>query len=719
MHKTKRPIATFHHALPILPFVFSAAYAADNPADAPPPQNDAAQLDTISVTTSRVERVTQDVPAAISVIDSERIEASKMTNIKDAIIGTPGVLIDSKNGGYDARLIIRGAGQKANYGVREIMVLRDGVPMTDPDSFSRFDFIDTQDIKRIEIVKGPGSLYGAGSAGGTIQIISKSAFDTENRLRLGYGEHGTENYHARFGGEVGDAHAFAVTASRRVHDNDWRRWNAFDSNQFGIKHGLLLQDGSILESELSFSEADLQLPGSMNREQFAEFERTAEQTDTGEPWKHSGRYSEIWFFNSRLEKQVGDTLFRPRVYFTNWSHYHPVTGVINDNPGTDIVGTDLEFSHEHRLLGDSTLVAGITARRDDTDDARKYKYRDIQTVSAGPSAGRIIATLSDARGDLMEIESATNTLYGVYVQETLRPDARLLLDAGFRLDRSRFDSDSVEFAEYSYSQGRYIDHPAPVATSLDKSFTLFAPRLGTSYALTDVFSVFASAAQSDQVPAEAEIQKNPALDASTARNLEVGVKARARTWSLDASVYATTVSDEIVSVLLEGGETSYQNAGETDKRGFEFSGRLALGGHWSLGANYAYSDYSFTDFIEVVGTSTFDRAGNQLPYVPRHQYSLSVDYRPPSGFMARVQADTWGSYYMDNANTEKYEGYELVTNLMLGYEQGPHTLMLNVDNVFDKHYATEVKKSVYGTRTSYYYSAAAPRSTMLTYRYTF
>ncbi|PUB91875.1 MAG: TonB-dependent receptor, partial [gamma proteobacterium symbiont of Ctena orbiculata] len=116
-------------------------------------ENDVAEPDTdekydiISVTASRVERRTQDVAGSIDVIDAERIESEKMFNIKDAIQGSPGVLINSKNSAYDSRLIIRGAGQKANYGVREIMVIRDGVPMTDPDSFSRFDFIDTQDIE--------------------------------------------------------------------------------------------------------------------------------------------------------------------------------------------------------------------------------------------------------------------------------------------------------------------------------------------------------------------------------------------------------------------------------------------------------------------------------------------------------------------------------------------------------------------------------------------
>ena len=52
------------------------------------------KIDSISVTTTRVERATKDVPSAISVIDSEQIEGAKMMNIKDAVQGIPGIFID-------------------------------------------------------------------------------------------------------------------------------------------------------------------------------------------------------------------------------------------------------------------------------------------------------------------------------------------------------------------------------------------------------------------------------------------------------------------------------------------------------------------------------------------------------------------------------------------------------------------------------------------------
>ncbi len=673
------------------------------------------EIDTISVTATRVERPTKDVPKAISVIDRARIEGAKMMNIKDAIQGIPGVLINSKNGGYDVRLIIRGAGQKANYGVREIMVLRDGVPMTDPDSFSRFDYFDTQDVERIEITKGPGSLYGAGSAGGTVQIISRSVFDSaSDRIKIGAGNFGALNLNLRVSGDINDENAFAITASHRELENGWRRWNNFDTDQLGLKHGLMLEDGSTLESELSYSEANLQLPGTMSEDQYQEYRDTGEQRETQSAWKHSGRYSKVLFFNSRLEKEWGNLLFKPRIYYNHWTHYHPVTGKINDNDsGTDVFGTDLEFVYKHQLLGESTLVAGVTARVEDTEDAKKYEYRDVVTIPFGPQAGRIVATLSDAKGDLMEVQSATNSLYGIYFQESIVPTDRWLVDLSFRYDHSRFDIDTNEITAFNYASGKYV--PGVGEYKIDKKFNLFSPQVGVNYALSPTVNLFGTIASSDQVPSENEIKENPDLEASTATNFEIGLKGRSAKWSYDTSVYYTNVEDEIVPILLDN-HTGFQNAGRTKKRGFEFAGDYEVIKWLRLGGSYAYSDYKYDDFTEIVNGVTVDRSGNQMPYIPHHQYSLFADYRHPNGFSARVQADTWGSYYMDTANTEKYDGYNLVTSLAMAYKTGPHTVSFNVENLFDKRYAIEAKKDSRGKK---YYSAASPRAAMLNYSFAF
>ena len=137
-------------------FILLIAYIVPIPVMAkdPVPEH---ELEAVSITATRVARKTAEMSSSVTVIDEEVIEETKMFNVKEVLRSTPGVLIDTKNQGYDSRLIIRGAGLKARYGIRDIMVLLDGVPITDPDSMTRMDFIDTQLIEQIEVVKGPQS----------------------------------------------------------------------------------------------------------------------------------------------------------------------------------------------------------------------------------------------------------------------------------------------------------------------------------------------------------------------------------------------------------------------------------------------------------------------------------------------------------------------------------------------------------------------------------
>lgn len=665
------------------------------------------RLDEISVTATREARATAEVPQSIAVIGKEAMDQKKMFNMKDALQETPGVLIDSKNGGFDARLIIRGAGLKAAYGIREIMVLRDGVPLSDPDSFTRLDFVDTQDIERIEVAKGPGNLFAAGSSGGAIQVFSKSVFDdSANNARIGFGNYGTENYHVRYGGKVTDDQALAVTATHRKMDNDWRNWNEFDTTQTSLKHGIALGAGDVLESEMSYAEADIQLPGAMDKALFDEFRHSGEQTTTSEAWKHSGRYSKVWFINSKLEMQRGDFTFKPRFYYNTWYHYHPVTGIINETESwVWNLGTDLEGHWRH---AGGTLVGGVTVRKERSPDSRKYQYRDV-TLGGG---GRIVATRSDAKGVLAETDDATTLLSGVYLQESWRPGERWIIDVGGRYDHVKFEDDNNQIWKYNYSTGRYVAGAG--LTTLDKSFNLPAPKVAASYKLADAFHVFAMVAQAGQIPSTSEISSNPDIDASIARNHEIGLKGRGHDWTFDTSVYFTKVRDEIVQ-QNNGGVTTYLNAGRTEKKGFEIAGAVDLGAGFELGGYYSWTDYEYKEFTELVGTVNIDRSGKTLPFVPRDQYGLSLGWK--SGpWRARLSSNTWGEYWLDNANTEKYDGWEWVTNLSVSYQWQAHSLTLNADNLFDKLYAFEVKKDTSGRVT---YTAASPRTVMLTYRYDF
>jgi iron complex outermembrane receptor protein len=617
------------------------------------------------------------------------------------------VFIDTKNGGSDARLIIRGAGLKATYGIREIMVLRDGVPLSDPDSFTKLDFVDTQDIERIEVAKGPGNLFAAGSSGGAIQIFSKSVFDeSANNFKVGAGTEDTQNYHLRYGKNF-DNQALALTTTYRKTDNDWRNWNKSDTTQASLKHGLTLDGGATLESEISYSESNMQLPGAMNKTLYDQFVSSGEQTDTSEAWKHSGRYSKVWFFNSKYEVERGDFTFKPRLYYNTWYHYHPVTGIINESEKwVWNLGTDIEGQWRH---GTGTLVGGFTARQERTPDSRKYQYKDVTTGFGG----RITATLSDTKGTLAEIDNATNLLTGIYLQESWRPTERWIVDLGMRYDQIKFTDDNNQIWKYNYATGKYA--PGAGATHSEKTFRLPSPKLAVSYLLKDGLHLFGTVAKAGQVPSQSEFSSNTALEAPISLNNEIGLKGRYQNWQFDTSVYVNDVDKEIVTIS-SGGVSSYVNAGKTLRKGFEFAGSVNLPAGFELGGHLGLTDYTYKSFSEPVGGVNVDRAGNTLPFIPKKQYGLFAGWKSPTGWKARLSSNTWGEYWLDNANSEKYEGWDWVTNLSVGYERNSHSLTLNADNVFDKHYAMEVKKDVTGKVT---YSAAAPRTLMLTYRYDF
>ena len=670
------------------------------------------QLDNISVTATKVETGTKEVSQSIAVVNAQTIEDKNVLDVSSALENIPGVNVESSSNSPSPRLIIRGAGLKASYGVREIMVIKDGVPMTDPDSFTRFDYIDMQDVQSIEVQKGPGSINAVNTTGGVIQLITKSVFEEDsNSIKIGVGNDGQRNLNLKLREKIDDNDFVSMNYSQRKIDNDWRDNNAFDSKQLSLKYGHIFDDDATFESELSYTESNLELPASMTRAEFEEFKRTGEQHNTSSPWQYTARDSKILSLNTKYSKEIGNFTYKPRLYINKWEHFHPVTGMINDADENYVYGTDLETDYAHKLFNrDAMLVFGVTAKQDRSDDAKKYQYAD--TVTSG--TGRILKTLSNQEGALANVEDSLATLYGVYAMETFSPFDKTTIDISARADKLSFDINGNEISSYDYATNKY--NPGIDAYIIDKSYTLLSSKLGITYAITDATNIYSSIAFANQAPTTSELTDNDALDKTKSINYEIGLKTRTGDFAYDMAIYQNDVKDEIIQIKDAGGNTIYDNAGQTQKRGFEFLGTYHLTRNLNFGLSYAYSDFIYKSFQEKVGAAFVSRDGNHLPYIPKTQYGLEANYRMDNGFKTRIQTKTWGDYYLDNANSDKYTGYDFVTDVMFGYEHKEHLIQLNINNIFDKHYAMQADKSVYGVES---YKAAAPRSAMVSYRYKF
>jgi iron complex outermembrane receptor protein len=333
-----------------------------------------------------------------------------------------------------------------------------------------------------------------------------------------------------------------------------------------------------------------------------------------------------------------------------------------------------------------------------------------------------VKTLSNEKGDLANTEDSRTTLYGVYFMETFTPLKDLKFDVSTRVDKLSYDITGDEISAYDYSKKAYVTGAGLYGTQ--KEYELFSAKLGLVYKLSDTTNIYTSVATANQAPTGSEIQsaqeEGISLKKSTSVNYEVGVKTRAKNITYDLAVYQNDVEDEIIQIQDAAGNVIYDNAGKTQKRGLEFNTVYRVSNSIDLGGAYAYSDFKFSKFEEQVGyggSATWEnRDGNYLPYIPQNQYSLFAAFKTKDGFKARVTTKSWGSYYMDNANTQKYEGFSFVTDVMVGYESKNYNIQLNIRNLTNQYYAMEALKDANGGVS---YKAAAPRSGMVTYSYNF
>ena len=131
-------------------------------------------LDRVRVSIARSDVTAQTAPWALGVQTKAEIGGARSTlGIDEALPNIPGVYVANRyNNALDQRLSIRGAGARANFGMRGVKVLLDGVPQSLPDGQSQLTNIDLADITRVEVLRGSASsLYGNG-AGGVVSFSS-------------------------------------------------------------------------------------------------------------------------------------------------------------------------------------------------------------------------------------------------------------------------------------------------------------------------------------------------------------------------------------------------------------------------------------------------------------------------------------------------------------------------------------------------------------------
>jgi len=158
-------------------------------------------LGTINVTSNRVESPSIQSSKSITIISRDEIKASHAENVADLFKGQAGMTVrDTSGTGAKAIVDLGGFGDSA---ASNKVVLIDGRRISSPDlSEADWTQIPLDQIERIEIVHGAGSvLYGDGAVGGVINIITRIP-EAGGKVMLGGGSFGTQNSQIRIGADT-------------------------------------------------------------------------------------------------------------------------------------------------------------------------------------------------------------------------------------------------------------------------------------------------------------------------------------------------------------------------------------------------------------------------------------------------------------------------------------------------------------------------------------
>jgi len=199
-------------------------------------------LETLVVTATRSEEKIENVPARISIIEPIKLEQSPLASLPQLLNNEASLnMVQSGGYGQQASIFLRGTNST------HALVLRDGVKLNSATSgVASLSYIDTTDLKQIEVLKGPASvLYGTNAIGGVIQLVSKTPKKSAAFVTGEIGENKT--YKSIVGADLTENGFYAQIRGQRLESDGT---HVTDAKQADIKTGEFEQKG--VSSKIGF-----------------------------------------------------------------------------------------------------------------------------------------------------------------------------------------------------------------------------------------------------------------------------------------------------------------------------------------------------------------------------------------------------------------------------------------------------------------------------------
>ena len=523
--------------------VVIAALAPARLAAAQQPQ-DTIRLDSLVVTAARLPLPRAAVSSAVTVLWGDALRAEGITTLLEALRTIPGaILVQGGSYGTPASLFLRGG--ESDY----VKVLVDGVAVNDPGGAFDFAHLTTDDVERIEIVRGPASvLYGSDAVAGVVQIFTRPGSGGARwRLSGGGGSYGSSQVEAEAEGASARA-GFSLSASHFESARTYAFNGAYRRNEMAAL--LRAAAGSRTEARLTIRLDDhaTHFPTDaagreVDRNQFT----TGRQTTIGLEARH---------------------VLAPRLELRIQLGSNAADAGYDDRP--DGPGDTLGFYAD--------ISAGRTVRR--SADLRTVAYlAPGATLTLGGSferqTGRSVDSSASQYGPFVDTLVASRQGGAGYAQLVADPGGRVALNLGARVDRNRrFGSFGTWRAGVAWRVTPRLRLRAAAGTALKE------PTFYENYATGFVVG-------------------NSALRPEKARSVEAGAEATLGRRGPEVSVtwFRQRFTDLIQYTAAPAAPltSNYVNIAASEASGIEAEVTLVLRGGLTARAHYTYLRTSVRD----------------------------------------------------------------------------------------------------------------------------
>ena len=588
-----------------------------------------------------------------TIVTAQDIHNKGYNTIEEILKRTPG--INFVNNGFGYIVDVRGQGVQG--AAKNVKVLVDGSPLNILDmshAILPLNSISVEDIEKIEIINGGGTvLYGGGTAGGVINVITKKTQEEPVKNKVYYQNSSFDTNKLGFGTSIKFADNFLLDLGyENINGNGYRR---------GDK-----RDGENLRGGFTYNIAD---------NQTLRFKATRYKEES----KESDGITKAQLNKDR--KQAGTTLTESDLDRTEYSLNYEIKPT--DNLTFSLLGYNQKTIRDY----DQEAPAGRMTHKTDgqfkdrktgVDLKGKYNY----------GSGNVIFGYEYIKN------SSNRSSYGAMYMRNRRlfPTSTIDIDlqknthSAFVQGRHSFTDKLEGTLGYRYEHADYDIHRTDGRNVINKNTKKSnnAYETGLNFKYSDTGNVYAKYERGYRSPSPTEMVDKSITRGYVLNNLksekydtyEIGIKDMIGPSFVSLTGFYTNKNDEILIDMPSGHglNWTYKNLQKTERKGVELFAEQYFG-TFRVNESVSYVDAKISKGADK---------NKKIPYVSKTKATLGANYEVLTGL--NLTADL--NYFSNSVdgNYEKIKGYS-TTDLGISYAHKTGLgVQAGVKNVFDKKY---------------------------------